>query len=275
MKTAIVTGASSGLGFELCRNLLARGYRVAMFSRDAEQLDLAAKVLSSKGPTISIAGDVTDIDQLRAAVLRIEAIWGPIDLAIANAGIRTATPAANLSLEHAKSIMSTNYFGLLHLYDAAIPGMLIRKGGCFVGIASLAGIRCLPGGSAYSASKAAMQAFLDTVRVELAPEGIQVVTVNPWFIQTGHKDNTPRPGEVSASWAANTIIAGIERGTTQIDFPLLPSLLWKIIRFLPNSTFAWLIGPGKRGLFVKYVRRMTRLYLFVGKLLVRRVPGKG
>ena len=86
-----------------------------------------------------------------------------------------------------------------------------------------------------------MQAFLDTVRLELGPHGIQVVTVNPWFIRTAAEDdNLPRPLMVEAEWAANTIVSGIEAGKTQIEFPLLPSLAWKLIRVLPNTVFAWL-----------------------------------
>jgi len=215
-----------------------------MFSRDAAQLEREAAALRSKGQIVALPGDVTNMNRVREAVGYVEATWGPIDLAIANAGIRHATWADDFSLEWAKRLMETNYFGMLHLFDAVIPRMLDRNQGCFVGIASLAGIRCLPGGSGYGASKAAMQAFLDTVRLELGPRGIQVVTVNPWFIRTPAKDDgVPRPLVVEADWAANTIVRGIEAGRKQIEFPLAPSLGWKLIRLLPNAVFAWLFGP--------------------------------
>src|SRR5439155_12366401 len=138
--------------------------------------------------------------------------------AIANAGIRQATWADEFSLERSKELMETNYFGMLSLFDAVISGMLERRRGCFVGIASLAGIRCLPGGAGYGASKAASQAFLDTVRLELGPRGIQVVTVNPWFIRTHAKDDgVPRPFVIESDRAARTIVDGIEAGRKQIE----------------------------------------------------------
>ena len=266
MKTAIVTGAASGLGLELCHALVFRGYRVAMFSRDAAQLEREATTLSSKGQIVALPGDVTDLHRVREAVEYVETAFGPIDLAIANAGIRHATWSDNFSVPWARQLMETNYFGMLNLFDAVIPRMLNRNQGCFVGIASLAGIRCLPGGSGYGASKAAMQAFLDTVRLELGPRGIQVVTVNPWFIRTPAKDDgVPRPLVVEADWAANTIVCGIEAGKKQIEFPQIPSLAWKLIRLLPNSAFAWLFGPrqGRSSIGLK-------ILIFAGTKLGRR-----
>jgi short-subunit dehydrogenase len=139
--------------------------------------------------------------------------------------------------------MRTNYFGMLHLFDAVMPGMLARRSGCFAGIASIAGLRCLAGGSAYGASKAAMQAFLDTTRLDVRGRGVRVVTVNPWFIRVSEKDDgVPRPMQVDVEWAAERIIRGIERGRTQIEFPLLPSLIWKGLRVMPNALFVRLFG---------------------------------
>jgi len=244
VKIAIVTGAASGLGLALCSELLHRGYRVAMFSRDAVQLEKEAASLGARGQVIALPGDVTDANRVREAVEYVEATWGPIQLAIANAGIRDPTWVKEFPLELAKKLMETNYFGMLHLFDAVTPRMLARRQGCFAGIASIAGVRCLPGGSGYGASKAAMQAFLDTARLELAPCGVEVVTVNPWFIRSSAKDDSAsRPLMVDAPWAARTIVSGIEAGRTQIEFPFLPSLLWKLIRVLPNRVYAWLFGP--------------------------------
>ena len=247
MNTAFVTGASSGLGLELCRELVRRGYRVAMFARDAERLQREAAALGTSGQILAFPGDVTDVHSVRAAVEHVEVTWGPIDLAIANAGIRQATRVIGFSLQAAEQLMETNYFGMLHLFDAVMPRMLKRDQGCFVGVASLAGVRCLAGGSGYGASKAAMQSFLDTVRLELISHGIRVVTVNPWFVRTHQTDDgVPRPMMVEADWAAKTIVRRIEAGKTQIEFPLLPSLAWKLIRLLPNGVFARLFAPRQK-----------------------------
>jgi NAD(P)-dependent dehydrogenase (short-subunit alcohol dehydrogenase family) len=244
MKTAFITGASSGLGFAITRALLRRGYRVAAFARDGARLAEARATLAREGTVLAIEGDVTDAGQVRRAVEQVEAQWGPIDLAIANAGIRGVTRVRDFPLDTAVSIMRTNYFGMLHLFAAAMPSMLARKDGCFVGIASIAGIRCLAGGSAYGASKAAMQSFLDTTRLDVRPFGVRVVTVNPWFVRTREEDDRiPRPMQVEVDWAAERIVGGIERGRTQIEFPLLPSLAWKVLRLVPNAAFVWLLGP--------------------------------
>lgn len=243
-RTVVVTGAASGLGLALCRSLVRRGYRVGMFSRDGARLEQEAAKLGAEGDVIAMEGDVTDAQRVGEFVGRVQAAWGTIDLAIANAGIRGATRVVDFPLETAVRLMQTNYFGMLNLFDAVMPGMLARKQGCFVGIASIAGTRCLAGGSAYGASKAAVQSFLDTMRLDVRPHKVRVVTVNPWFIRTrAEDDRIPRPMQVEVDWAAERIVRGIERGSTQIEFPLVPSLLWKLLRLLPNAVFVGIFGP--------------------------------
>jgi short-subunit dehydrogenase len=244
-KSAIVTGASRGLGLHLSRQLLSRRYRVAMLSRDEDRLQREAAALRSLGgEVVALPADVTDAQQVREAVGRVEQAWGPIDVAIANAGIRRVTRVAGFALADAEQLMRTNYFGMLHLFDAVVPRMMDERRGVFAGVASLAGKRCLPGGAAYAASKAAMQSFLDTVRVELKPHGVEVITVNPWFIWNADVDDeVPRPRMVEPDWAARVIVRGIESGKTEIEFPMLPALLWKVVRILPNAWFARLFAP--------------------------------
>jgi NADP-dependent 3-hydroxy acid dehydrogenase YdfG len=244
LKNAFVTGASSGLGLCLTRALLSRGYRVAMFSRDGDRLRTTAAELGTQTTVLPLEGDVTDASGVADAVAKARSAWGSVDLAIANAGIRGVTRPVEFPLQTAVRLMETNYFGMLNLYSAVLPEMMQRKSGCFVGIASIAGVRCLAGGSAYGASKAAMQAFLDTTRLDVRPYGLQVVTVNPWFVRTQEQDDRiPRPMQVEPDWAAEKIVRGIEAGRTQIEFPLAPSLLWKGLRLLPNGLFVRLFGP--------------------------------
>jgi len=210
---------------------------------------------------MALQGDVNDAGRLREAVEQVESNWGPIDLAIANAGIRHDTWVEEFELDWAKRLMETNYFGMLNLFDAVVPRMLVRGQGVFTGIASLAGVRCLPGGSAYGASKAAMRAFLDTVRLELDPRGVRVVTVSPWFIRTsGKHDGVPRPLVVEADWAAEAILRGIEGGKKEIEFPLVASLTWKVVRLLPQTAFAWLfdLRHGRASIGMRLLRAAGR-----------------
>jgi NADP-dependent 3-hydroxy acid dehydrogenase YdfG len=258
VKTAFVTGAASGLGLELCRVLLARGYRVAMFSRDAEPLRLAALALGGGDRLLPLTGDVTDAARVREAVAQTCAQWGGLDLAIANAGLRGATWAADFRAEDARRLMETNYLGMLHLLDAVLPGMLARGAGSFAAVASLAGLRALPGGAGYGASKAAIQAFLDSMRPELEPRGVRLHTVNPWFMRTAGKDDgVPRPLVVEPDWAAHRIVDGIEAGRRRIEFHALAAFLWRIVRLLPDGLFVALFRP--RGASASWGLRAMRL----------------
>lgn len=253
---AFVTGAGGGLGLELASLLLARGYRVAIFSRSLEALPSRLDAFADSGRVAWHSGDVADERGLRAAVTDTVARWGGIDLAIANAGSRATGRADRLDLEAAKRTLEVNYFGMLHLYAACMPGMVERRRGCFVGIASLAGVRCLPGGAAYGASKAAMQAFLDTARSEVRPYGVSLVVVNPWFIHSAAEPPVRwRPFSTPIERAARRILDGVERGRARIAFPAPVALLWGMVRVLPDAVFDFVFrhrggrsGLGQRAL---------------------------
>ena len=241
MKRAFITGASSGIGAEMARELSRRGYALALVARRA---DLLAQLASELPNTIAIPCDVTDSAAVHDAVRRA----GEIDIAIANAGVGVTAWAAK-SVADAEMMMRVNYFGMLYLFDAVIPAMMERRSGHFAGVASLAGLRGLPTSSGYSASKAAMQAFLDAARVELEPFGIRVTTVNPGFIETAmtEKNKFKMPFLMKADRAAKIIVDGIERGARIIEFPLPMSLGVRLTRMLP----AWMVDRAMAG----YTRR--------------------
>src|SRR5262245_6621076 len=152
-------------------------------ARRAEMLD--ALVGELKTPAIAMPCDVTDSAAVRAAVARGEAaLGGPFDLAIANAGVGISFPATRFNLADAELMVRVNVIGMMVLFDAVVPKMIERRGGHFAGVASIAGHRGLPTSAVYSSTKAAMQAFLEANRVELAPLGIAVTTINPGFVTT-------------------------------------------------------------------------------------------
>ena len=240
MQTAIITGASSGIGAAMARELSRRGYAVVLLARRAELLTDLARELPN---ALAIPCDVTDAAAVRDAVARA----GPIDVAIANAGIGTTGWAAN-SVDAAEEMMRVNYFGTLHLFDAVIPQMIERRSGRFAGIASLAGLRGLPTAAGYSASKAAMQAYLEAARVELAKFDIHITVVNPGFIKTAMTDaNTfHMPFLMTAERAARIIVDGIERGARVIEFPLPMSILTRFARVLPSWLYDRAVRSGAR-----------------------------
>ena len=231
MPRAIITGASSGIGAAMAREFSRRGYALALLARRAELLDQLAGELPD---TVAIPCDVTDSAAVHDAVKRA----GPIDVAIANAGVGITGYASKI-IDEAEVMMRVNYFGMIYLFGAVVPAMIERGAGRFAGIASIAGLRGLPSASGYSASKAAMQAFLESARGELAPLGIRVTTVNPGFIATAmtEKNTFRMPFLMQADAAARIIVDGIERGARIVEFPRPMSMAMRFARLLPSAVY--------------------------------------
>jgi short-subunit dehydrogenase len=145
--------------------------------------------------------------------------------------------ATKFNLADAEQIIRVNVLGLMYLFDAVIPSMVERRNGRFAGIASIAGLRGVPGAGTYSASKAAVQNFLEAVRVELAPYGVGVTIVNPGFIATAmtEKNRFRMPFLMQADDAAAAIADAIERGVRVFEFPRPMSLFMRTARLLPDA----------------------------------------
>jgi short-subunit dehydrogenase len=128
---------------------------------------------------------------------------------------------------------------MMVLFDAVVPKMAERRAGHFAGVASLAGLRGMPTSAVYSSTKAAMQAFLEGVRVELAPKGVAVTTINPGFVvsEMTAKNKFKMPFLMNADRAARIIADGLERRKRVIQFPLPMSLLMRFARVLPNALY--------------------------------------
>ena len=223
---AVITGASSGIGMELARELSRRGWELVLLAR---RVDLIEKLPRSE----AVECDVTDSE----SVLR--AVQGPFDLAVANAGVSIPNHAAKFNLADAERVITVNVLGMMNLYNAVIPGMVERRSGRFAGIASLAGLRGMPSAAPYSASKAAMQAFLEASRVELAQFGVGVTIVNPGFVITPMtaKNKFRMPFLMTAERAAKIIANGLERGKRVIEFPRGTSLIMRAVRHLPDPLY--------------------------------------
>ena len=251
MQRAIITGASSGIGAAVARELVRRGWFVVLLARRADLLDQLAVELRN---AVAVPCDVSDA----AALQRAAAEHGPFDLAIANAGIGVPTYAATFNLGDAVAMMEVNVLGMFNLFAAVVPSMVERRSGRFAGVASLAGLRGLPSSSVYSASKAAMQAFLEASRGELSAYGVGVTTINPGFVDTPilEKHRRKPPLTMPVARAARIIVNGLERGRSEIEFPLSMSLLVRAMRHLPNALYDR-IGRryGKRRIDQAKVRR--------------------
>lgn len=247
---AVLTGASSGIGLDLARELARRGYGLALLARRAELLEATARELSAIGVrAVPIACDVADAAAVRDAVRRgEEALGGPFDLAIANAGVSIPNHATRFDIGDAEQVIRVNVLGVMYLYDAVIPGMIERRSGRFVGVASVAGLRGLPTSGPYSASKAAVQAFLEAARIELVPYDVGVTIVNPGFVATDMtvKNRFHMPFLLQSPKAARIIADGIERGKRVVEFPRRMSLLMRVTRLIPDALYEKLMVPVAR-----------------------------
>ncbi len=240
MPVAIITGASSGIGAALARELARRGFRVGLIARRSELLDALVAEMRSAGATAAAAtADVTDRAVLTDAVARLEAELGACDLLVANAGSGSPTPTHKVPVDIILSTMRLNFDGVVHAAGAVLPGMLERRSGRLAVVSSVAAARGLPGNGAYSASKAAISTLWESMRVDLRGRGVACTTIHPGFVATPltEKNRFKMPFLLTAERAAVLVADGLEAGRSDITFPWQMRLIMRMMRRLPN--WAW------------------------------------
>ena len=200
------------------------------------QIGAFAETLRQSGvPCAAAAVDVRERERLHDAVRQIVGALGPIDILIASAGICRASTVDDLRISHLEEIVQVNFLGMVYAIEAVLPSMLERSSGHIVGISSMAGVRGIPFEPAYSASKAAVAAYLESLRCELRPRGITVTTVFPGYVQTPLLDeiNGMMGADMSggkaftSTAAAARIMTGLERQRSYVSFP---TPLWFSVR---------------------------------------------
>ncbi|MEO1084445.1 MAG: SDR family NAD(P)-dependent oxidoreductase, partial [Acidobacteriota bacterium] len=209
---AVVTGGGGGLGAALCRRLLERGCRVSALDIDADGLaTLPADV--ARAPC-----DLRDGDAVLRAVEAVRRVHGPVDVAVANAGVTHIQAFRPGQSEAVRRVMAVNFFGAVHLLDAVVDDLKATRGQA-TAISSVAGYAPLVGRTAYAASKHAMHGFFDTLRLELRNDGVDVLVVCPSSIATGIRQSYTGGGrgpdptvgrEDSPERAAAEIVRAIE-----------------------------------------------------------------
>jgi short-subunit dehydrogenase len=243
---AIVTGASSGIGRSLAGTLAARGYRVGMIARRREVLEsLAAEILASGGTAIASAADVSDRNELRSAIASVVDHFGPVDVMVANAGFGVKTELDPLNIDDVETTFRVNLLGVVYSIEAVLPSMLARRTGQIVAVSSLAAFKGLPGESAYCASKAAVNAYTEGLRIALRGRGVIVATICPGFVETpmNTMDAAATPFLMTAQAAARRIARVIDRKRSGvICFPWPMAILTRLIARLPDALVARLVG---------------------------------
>ena len=244
-KTVLITGASSGIGEALAVEYGARGSYVALVARRGAELEaVAERVGAAGGRALTIVCDVADGDAVFDAVRRADRELGGLDMVIANAGVGSGGHASTLRWEDTARLIDVNVKGAFATLSAAIPIFLSQQRGHLVGVSSLAGKRGLPGSGAYSASKAALSSFLETLRIDLRAAGIDVTDVQPGFVSTpiNATSNHGRPLLWSADKAARVIATRLERAPRVVAFPWPLALATSAARLLPGWLYDRMVG---------------------------------
>jgi clavulanate-9-aldehyde reductase len=183
-KAALVTGASSGIGAATARMLADLGADIAIAARRQDRLQSLAKELNDEGVrAIALELDVTDERACRAAVLDTVEHFGSLDVVINNAGVMLLGPVEDADVSDWTRMINTNVLGLMYITHAALPYLLESKG-TLVQLSSMAGRAVGAGGAAYSASKFAVNAFSEGLRMEVTGRGVRVVLIEPGTTET-------------------------------------------------------------------------------------------
>jgi short-subunit dehydrogenase len=239
-RVAVITGASSGIGWALARTLAAEGCKIGLVARRREQLaQLAAEIEKAGGNAAYAVGDVADREQALAAIREVAARLGPVDLLIANAGVGAPTTVEPFNVGDVERMFQVNVLGVIYSLEAVLPQMLERRSGHLAAVSSLAAYNGLPGESAYTASKAAVNVFMDGLRVQLRSKGIAVTTICPGFVKTPMTEvnEFKMPYLMSAEEASRRIVHALRRKRKVYNFPWQLALLMKLSRWAPD----WLL----------------------------------
>ena len=219
-KVVVITGGSSGIGKALAEAALARGAKVAVCGRNLGKMQMT---FSSSPEVLCVQADVSREEDCNRFIAEVVARWGGVDVLLNNAGISMRALFEDADLKVIRELMDINFWGTVYCSKAALPH-IIRSKGVVAGISSIAGYRGLPGRTGYSASKFAMQGFLEALRTELLRTGVHVMWVSPGFTSSNIRNvartangasqaETPLDESklMSAAECARLILQGVEK----------------------------------------------------------------
>lgn len=239
----MVTGASSGIGRGVAVELSRRGAKLGLVARRTEMLqEIVSEFESRGGKALAVPGDVQDALAVRAAADRFREQLGHIDVLIANAGTGSTNDSAELRASEVAGVINVNVIGAANSVAAVVPEMVARGRGQLVVISSLAAYRGLPKSAAYCASKAAVSAFFESLRLDLQPRGIAVTIIHPGFIKTpltaGRHAQMPFLMELDV--AVEKILRAIEKKKKSYAFPWQLASVVRAGMIMPTSMYDWI-----------------------------------
>jgi short-subunit dehydrogenase len=196
-KTVIVTGASSGIGRDAARLFAQAGSNVVLAARNSDVLgEVAREVEPLKGQALAVPTDVTDHEAVQAMARSAAEAFGTIDILVNNAGLGLFASLADGKMENIRRVFEVNVFGLVECIQAVVPYMKEQHRGQIINVSSVAGKIATPYSGAYAATKSAVVAISDALRLELADHGVFVTTVYPGVTKTAFQENVLAEMEV-------------------------------------------------------------------------------
>jgi len=243
-QVVLITGASSGIGRAFAVELARRGAQLGLVARRAEVLN---EIISELNPApqssvVALPADVQDAQSMRAVAQELVTKFGRIDVLIANAGVGVTNPGTQFDAAKLASVINVNVNGVANSVAAVLPEMVARGSGQLVAISSLAAYRGLPKSAAYCASKAAVSAMFESLRLDLAPRGISVTIIHPGFIKTpltaGREAKLPWLME--SDDAVNLMLRAIEKRKKSYAFPWQLATIVRLGMVMPNFMYDWI-----------------------------------
>lgn len=235
----LITGASSGIGYQLAKDLAKQGAKVALLSRRLELLHKLADELKDHTLVHIYKCDVTNKVEVAETISKVKKDFGKIDIAILNSGVAFRSSVLQYKSEEAEKTFNTNVLGAVYCIEQLLPDFISEKHGVIVGISSLGDGKGFPKSGFYSASKAALTILLESLRIELKKFNVKVVTVKPGFVKTAMTDKNEfeMPFLISLDEGSKMIIDGLKKDKRIIEFPWQTTIGAKILRMIPTKWF--------------------------------------
>ncbi len=239
-RTALVTGASSGMGRGLSLWFARKGVKVYAAARRHDKLEALADQARASGATIEpVELDVSNPEATVARIRELDEACGGLDLIIANAGVGQQMNARRMEWEHVKRLIDVNVAGAAATLCAVLPRMVERNRGHLVGVASLAAWRGLARNAAYSGSKAFLSTFMESLRVDLRGTAVRVTCIYPGFVKSEMTapNKHPMPFLLETEEAARMMGKAIARGEAEYAFPWQTAGRMRMVKARPNALF--------------------------------------
>lgn len=236
MKAVFITGGTTGIGMELAKLYAGKGWKVGVCGREKAKFDESFSIPNENVSFYAV--DVANRDELKAAIADFSKSIG-LDLLIANAGIGYKFKTKVPDFEWSYKMVHVNLLGVMYAFEAALDVMIPRSKGHLVAISSIAGYNGLPGVSAYSATKAAVQKYCESLHLDMKQFNIDVTTICPGFVETPLTSSNQHamPFLVKAPRAAHLISRAIDKKKMIYAFPFIFSTIVRILGMLPRTWY--------------------------------------